>query len=167
MRTRVKMETNEGKNEAPTEDFLIEKFVDHKINTSQRHRYAEAGKPLYSVSWYSYKTDDDTWEPTLHRPRGKIWSYYGNKKLTIPDIIDQADDGWPRQMLWTSCCLDYKTNHQLLSSFPVTVPWKSTFAIWPKLYSVTLRGVRSITISSRYIAQANLYGGSKDYSAWD
>lgn len=42
----------EKKNEAPIEDFVIEKIVDHDINTSRWHRYAKVTKALYHVRWY-------------------------------------------------------------------------------------------------------------------
>lgn len=47
-------------NEAPTEDFVIEKIIDHKINTSRRHRYSKEGEPLYRVRCYAFETDEDT-----------------------------------------------------------------------------------------------------------
>lgn len=83
---------NKGKNEAPTEVFVIDEVVDHNINQGPRHRYSKAGEALYRVRWYGYQPDDDTWESTGQLPRSKILSYYWSRKLPIPDTIDQADD---------------------------------------------------------------------------
>ena len=46
---------SEKENEVPTEEFVIDKIVNHKINRSRRHRYAKAGEPLYRVRWYGSK----------------------------------------------------------------------------------------------------------------
>lgn len=49
---------DEKKNdEAPTEDFCIEKIVDHKINSCRRNRYAKVSEPLYKFWWYYYQQD--------------------------------------------------------------------------------------------------------------
>ena len=83
----------EKEDEHPTEEFVIHKIIDHKINRSRRHRYAKAGEPLYRVRWYGFNEEYDTWEPTKHLPRSKIVSYHNAKKQPLPTNIDQADDG--------------------------------------------------------------------------
>ena len=84
---------SEKENEVPTEEFVIDKIVNHKINRSRRHRYAKAGEPLYLVRWYGFEEEDDTWEPTKHLPRSKIVSYYRAKKTEILESVEQANDG--------------------------------------------------------------------------
>lgn len=78
---------------APTEDFAIDKIIDHNINTSRKHRYSKAGEPIYGVRWYGFETDDDAWEQTRSLPRGKIFRYYQKKKLPITGSINQAKHG--------------------------------------------------------------------------
>lgn len=65
---------SENKHEAPTEDIVIKKIVDHKINRSRIHRFANVGKPISLVRWYGYETEDDTLERTKHFARSKILS---------------------------------------------------------------------------------------------
>lgn len=43
------------------EDFVIERFVDHKINTSWPELYAKEIELMYHMRLYGYKTDDDKW----------------------------------------------------------------------------------------------------------
>lgn len=58
-------------NESHSEDFFIDKVVDHKVNIDQKHRHEKAGERLYRVSWPGYKTDADTLELTRHLPQSK------------------------------------------------------------------------------------------------
>ena len=76
-----------------TEDFVIDKIVNHRVNRSRNHEYAKYGENLYPVRWYGFKPQDDTWEPTEHLPRSKILTYLKSKKLGIPNSIDAAIDG--------------------------------------------------------------------------
>lgn len=47
-----KKDDDENKNEAPMEEFVIDKIVDHKMNRNRRQRYVNAGEPVYCVRWY-------------------------------------------------------------------------------------------------------------------
>lgn len=92
---REEYQTNEGNeteknkehNEAHTEDFVIEKIVNHQTNKCRLHPYARAREAIYVVRSYGHETDDETPKQTRHLPRGKMLSYFQKKKLPIPDNI--------------------------------------------------------------------------------
>lgn len=42
------------------EEFVIDKIVNHRIQKSREHNYAEHGEPLYRVWLYGYKPEDDS-----------------------------------------------------------------------------------------------------------
>ena len=76
-----------------TEEFTIEKVVDHKRNRSRKHRYAKYGETLFRVRWYGYAESADTWEPIINLPRSKVIGYFKRKKIPLPDNLDDAIDG--------------------------------------------------------------------------
>lgn len=76
-----------------TEEFVIDKVVDHKVNRNRRHKLANVGELLFKVGWYGYEPDKDTWEPVRHLPQGKILSYVKRDKIDVPRKIDHAIDG--------------------------------------------------------------------------
>ena len=43
-----------------TEQFTVEKVVDHKCNRSRKHRHAKYGETLFRVRWYDYAAIEDT-----------------------------------------------------------------------------------------------------------
>lgn len=71
--------------EPDTEEYTIDKIVDHETN--------EDGSIVYRVRWYSYGPDDDTLEPIGHLPRSKVVQYHRAKKLKNPSNLDQARVG--------------------------------------------------------------------------
>lgn len=99
--------TKPNRNEAPSEDFMIEKIFDQKSNKIRRYRYDKAGEPLYRVRWYFFDTNNNLWKPAQHLAHGNNLSYYRNKELPIPDIVDKSDNGWKIYITSTSCCLYY------------------------------------------------------------
>ena len=76
-----------------TEEFTIEKFVNHKRNLSRKHRFAKYGETLFRVRWYGYAASADTWEPIRHLPRSKVIGYFKRRKIPLPDNLDDAIDG--------------------------------------------------------------------------
>ena len=76
-----------------TEEFTIEKVVNHKRNWSREHQYAKYGETLFRIRWYGYAASADTWEPIRHLPRSKVISYFKRRKIPLPDNLDNANDG--------------------------------------------------------------------------
>lgn len=76
--------------EKETEWIVIDEIVNHRIDKSRNHNYAEYGEPLYHVQWYRYKPKDDTSQPTAHLPRSNILSYIKSEKFSIPNNIDDV-----------------------------------------------------------------------------
>lgn len=91
----VQPEATEGEtdDEKETEEFVINKVVNHRTNKSRNHQYADYGEPLYRVRWFRVKPSDDTWKPTAHLPRSKVLHYVKFKKLAVPDNIEEDIDG--------------------------------------------------------------------------
>ena len=76
-----------------TEEFVIDKVVDHKLNKNRRHKFANVGEPLFRVRWYGYEPDQDTREPVRHLPRSNILQYVKRADIDKPVNIDHAIDG--------------------------------------------------------------------------
>ena len=76
-----------------TEEFVIDKVVDHKLNKNRRHKFVNVGEPLFRVRWYGYGPDQDTWEPVRYLPRSKILQYVKRADIDKPANIDHAIDG--------------------------------------------------------------------------
>lgn len=49
-----------NKNDPPTEDFVIYRIVDHKINKDHRQRYSNVGDLLYRTRWYGFEANKET-----------------------------------------------------------------------------------------------------------
>ena len=76
-----------------TEEFVIDKVVDHKLNKNRRHKFANVGEPLFLVRWYGYEPDQDTWKPVRHLPHSKIIQYFKRADIHKLANIDHAIDG--------------------------------------------------------------------------
>ena len=84
---------NEEDKASDTEEFTIEKVVDHKRNRSRNHLYAKHGETLFRVRWYRYAASAETWEPIRHLPRSKVIGYVKRRKIPLPANLDDAIDG--------------------------------------------------------------------------
>lgn len=51
---RNKANGGESKEKAPTEDFFIDRIIEHRMNPRRRHRYAKEGEPLYRDLSYGF-----------------------------------------------------------------------------------------------------------------
>ena len=91
--SKTDAEDSDISNEDDTEEFVMDKIVNHRINKSKKHRYAEVGEQLYRIRWYNLGPADDTWEPISHIPRSKVLSYHRRKNLALPDNLDESIDG--------------------------------------------------------------------------
>lgn len=76
-----------------TEDLATELIMSHKIIRSSLNSQAAYVKPLYRIFWYDHGPFFDTWEPTAHLQRNKIFSDDMKRKLKLPDNIDDDIDG--------------------------------------------------------------------------
>lgn len=66
----------------------MDRIILYKSNISRRQSRAAYDEPLYHICLYDYKFSDDTWDPTSHLQRSEIVSYYKEKKLKIPNSIE-------------------------------------------------------------------------------
>ena len=89
----VQKESDKPSVAGDTEEFVIDKVVDHKVYRNRRHKFANVGELLFKVRWYGYEPADDTWEPIKHLPRSKVLSYVKRAKIDTPENIDHAIDG--------------------------------------------------------------------------
>lgn len=83
--------SHKGKNQAPTEDIIIDKINDHRTNRDRNHRYGNDVESLYHIRWYCFEVEGDTWKRILHLTRRSAWSYCKRKKLQIAENIDESD----------------------------------------------------------------------------
>ena len=90
---RAASQQNEEDQFSDTEEFTVEKVVDHKRNKSRKHRYAKYGETLFLLRWYDYASITDTWEPIIHLPRSKFIEYFKRNKIPLADNLNGAIDG--------------------------------------------------------------------------
>lgn len=69
------------------------KIVNHRINRSRNHAYAQYGDILYMTRRYGQKSSEDTWEPIEHIPRSLIISSCNLKSRNLTKNFDNAIEG--------------------------------------------------------------------------
>lgn len=147
------------------EDFLMEKIVVRKINTSRRRWYAKSGEPLHNLRYYGYETDEDTSESTRHILHGTILSYYQKKKLSVQDSICQYYDRWSMDIPSIICSLEDYTSQKPFSRLLSVVPFKATFAAIHNLGGGKTHITRYSTVLVGYVEHADRQRGSTNSTA--
>lgn len=68
-----------------TQSYKINKLVDQYTQQDVT--------TTYCVIWYTYESQDGTWEPTHHLMRTKIFQYYKRNKLKTAPGIELVEVG--------------------------------------------------------------------------
>lgn len=57
-------------------EYAIARVISQKVNDDQKHPYDKRGRLTYSVRWYTFDSDDDTFKSTERISHSKTFDYY-------------------------------------------------------------------------------------------